>query len=241
MTLLTLAISAILTSTISALIGMGGGVLLLALMTLVLPYQLLIPIHGIAQLISNGTRSLLLKHHVRKDFFLAFLLGTPIGSVCAYYLLNTINDSSTYYLLLALLILYSIFKPKRLPSIVLSLKGWCVLGILASIVAPILGATGPFIAVFYVRDDLTKEQIIATKAAQQMLLHLLKIPLFLSLDFNYFQHLDLILVMVAGVVLGTFSGVKILDKMNEKVFRIIFKTVLFISAMRLIYKFVEGL
>lgn len=240
MTLVFLALAALLTSTISALIGMGGGVLLLAIMTLVLPYQALIPIHGIVQFVSNSSRAFFLRKNINWIFLSMFLLGTPIGTLLAYYILNSIKDSSVYYLLLALLILYSVFKPKRLPAIILTSRGWFVLGVLASLLSPLLGATGPLLAVFYVRNDLSKEQIIATKASQQMFLHLLKIPLFLSLDFNYIEYSQIISIMVIAVLIGTFGGVKILSKLNEKVFRLIFKTVLVISALRLLYKFFEA-
>ena len=240
MTLLYLGLAALITATISALIGMGGGVLLLALMTLALPYQVLIPIHGVIQFVSNFSRSYLLRVHVNKTFLFAFLLGTPIGTLIAFFLLSSVKDSSVYYLLLAILILYSVFKPKKLPAIVLTKNGWFVLGILASLLSPLLGATGPLLAVFYVRDDLAKEEIIATKAAQQMFLHLLKIPLFLNLDFNYGEYLDLLTIMIVGVLVGTFGGVKALKRLDQNLFRKIFKTVLFISAMRLLYKFIES-
>lgn len=240
MTILYLALAALITSTISALIGMGGGVLLLALMTLVLPYQVIIPIHGIIQFVSNFSRAMFLRNSINRDFLWMFLLGTPIGSVLAYYILSSIKDSSVYYLLLALLILYSVFKPKRLPAIVLTKTGWFFLGVLASLLSPLLGATGPLLAVFYVRDDLSKEEIISTKAAQQMFLHLLKIPLFMSLNFDYFQYSQIILIMIIAVLIGTFGGVKILNRLNEKMFRMIFKSVLFISALRLLYKFFEA-
>lgn len=237
MTLLFLGFAALITSTISALIGMGGGVLLLALMTLVLPYQVLIPIHGIVQFISNFSRSFLLRSHVNKVFLVSFLMGTPFGTIAAYYLLSSIKDPSIYYLLLAILILYSVFKPRKLPSVILNKAGWFTLGIVTSLFAPVLGATGPLLAVFYVRDDLSRQEIIATKAAQQMFIHLLKIPLFLSLDFSYIENIDIITIMIIGVLIGTFGGVKVLEKLDEKLFRKIFKSVLFISAMRLLYKF----
>lgn len=179
----------------------------------------------------------MLKSHVNKVFLIFFLLGTPIGSIGAYYLLSSINDSSIYYLLLALLILYSLFKPKKLPAIVLSKSGWFILGVFASLLSPLLGATGPLLAVFYVRNDLSRQEIIATKASQQMFLHLLKVPIFLSLDFDYSKYLNLISVMVICVLIGTFGGVKALEKMNESLFRKIFRAVLFVSAMRLLYKF----
>lgn len=47
--------------------------------------------------------------------------------------------------------------------------------------------------------------------------------------------------MSLAALFGTFMGIKILAKFDEKLFQKIFKTVLFISAVRLIYKYVATL
>ena len=132
----------------------------------------------------------------------------------SFKILSEVKDPKFYYLLLSLLITYTVFKPKKLPSIKLEGIGWTVLGASAGLLGPLLGATGPLLAIFYVHDDLPKEEVIATKAMQQLIIHLFKIPLFLSLDFNYGDHTTLLVFMTASVFIGTFSGVKILKKVD---------------------------
>ncbi len=236
-----LGFSALITAIISGVIGMGGGILLLTLMTFVLPYQIIIPIHGIAQLVSNSSRTFFLRQNINKSFFFSFLAGIPIGTYLAYNILSLALNEKYYFLMLTILICYVLFKPKKLPTIKLTPLGWFILGIVASTLSPLLGATGPMLAIFYVRDDLPKEEIIATKAAQQILLHLVKIPLFISLGFQYFAHIPTIAVMTASAVLGTYLGVNILKRIDEQFFKIIFRSVLFLTALRLLYKFVTGL
>ena len=51
-----LALAALITSILSAIIGMGGGILLLAVMLSLLEHGEVIPAHGAVQLVSNGTR-----------------------------------------------------------------------------------------------------------------------------------------------------------------------------------------
>ena len=51
-----LVFSALLTSILSGVIGMGGGITLLAVMELFVPASALVPLHGSVQLMSNGTR-----------------------------------------------------------------------------------------------------------------------------------------------------------------------------------------
>lgn len=239
MTIVALTLVAVCTSIISGIAGMGGGVLLLSLMTFFLPYKLIIPIHGVVQFVSNLSRSFYLRKHVKWDFFLSFLLGTPIGFLIAYNILKSIEKPEVFYLIIALFILYVVFKPKKLPEFKLNRFGWFGLGILGAIQSAVLGATGPLIAIFYVRDDLTKEQIISTKALQQVVTHALKVPLFLSLNFSYIEHSPMIISMCVAALIGTYGGVSLLKRFDENMFKKIFKTVLFISALRLIYKFVE--
>ena len=52
-----LVISAIFTSSISAVLGMGGGIILLGIMGVIIPQGfMVIALHGIIQLVSNITR-----------------------------------------------------------------------------------------------------------------------------------------------------------------------------------------
>ena len=62
-----LFISALITSAISAVIGMGGGIILLGIMAIIIPQGfLVIALHGIIQLVSNSTRTYVFKEHLKK-------------------------------------------------------------------------------------------------------------------------------------------------------------------------------
>ena len=220
---------------------MGGGITLLSVLTFFLPYQLLIPIHGVVQLVSNVSRTFYLRDNIKWDFVIPFVIGAPFGFFIAYFLLTKISNPEYYFLILALFILYTIFKPKNIPHIKLKTKGWFFLGATAGLQGSLLGAIGPLTAPFFLRDDISKEEVIGTKAFQQIFIHFLKIPLFLSLSFNYFEHADYLILLSFAAVTGTFIGVKLLKKMDEKLFKILFKTILFLAAIRLIYKFMVSL
>ena len=57
MEIIILIIAAFITSSISAVLGMGGGIILLAIMAIIIPNgYMVIALHGIIQLISNSTR-----------------------------------------------------------------------------------------------------------------------------------------------------------------------------------------
>ena len=68
MELIILIIAALVTSSISAVIGMGGGIILLGIMAIFIPDgYMVIALHGIIQMISNGTRTFVFRQHLKKD------------------------------------------------------------------------------------------------------------------------------------------------------------------------------
>lgn len=239
MILAILTIVAFATSIISAIIGMGGGILLLSAMTFFMPIQVIIPVHGLIQLISNSTRLLYLKSFIQWRFFFFFILGMPVGAGLAAWLLKGVISESFPYLIITLLIFYAVFKPKRLPHFEIKSWGWTLVGLGAGAAGILAGAVGPLIAPFFIRNDLTKEEIVATKASMQMATHFSKIPVFLSLGFDFGEHSYSILFMAIAAILGTQVGIKILGKVNESVFKKLYKSVLFLSGLRLAYKFIS--
>ena len=71
-------------SLFTASMGLGGGTLVLATMALILPPTVLIPIHAVVQVGSNGGRAALMLKDVTKPiilpFFFFFTLGAAVGA-----------------------------------------------------------------------------------------------------------------------------------------------------------------
>ena len=75
-----LIITALITSIISAIIGMGGGVTLLGIMAIVIPEgYLVVAFHGVIQLVSNVTRTTVYHEHVYQPIFKKFFIGIVPG------------------------------------------------------------------------------------------------------------------------------------------------------------------
>ncbi|MEZ4743542.1 MAG: sulfite exporter TauE/SafE family protein [Bdellovibrionota bacterium] len=238
---LILTFSAVFTSVISAVIGMAGGIVLLSIMTFFLDLSTIVPIHGFVQLTSNFSRSLRLRQHIEKRILIPTIIGLPIGTFISTQIIRSVSNKEIFYFLIATLIFYVLFKPKKLPQLKIPFWSFGILAIVVGILGPLIGATGPLMAPFYLRNDLNKEQIVATKASAQMAGHLLKVPAFLYLGFDYSKYLLLILLMSIGVIIGTNVGVSILSKINESTFRLTFRTALFIAACRITYKALASL
>ncbi len=234
--ILVLALAALFTSVISAIVGMAGGIVLLSIMTFFLDLSVIVPVHGVVQLASNSTRFLSLRHHIERRIVLPTLLCMPLGVFVAVRIIETIDNKEILLLLIAALIFYVLFKPRNLPPLKIPFWGFGVLAFFVGVLNPLIGATGPFMAPFYLRDDLSKESIVATKATAQAYGHLLKLPAFLYLGFPYEDWWLLTLVMIAGVILGTRYGVRLLATISEERFRLIFRGAMFLAACRLVYK-----
>jgi uncharacterized membrane protein YfcA len=123
------------------------------------------------------------------------------------------------------------YKPKlRNPPV----WSYAVLGLAAGLLAIFVGATGPFLAPFFLRDDFTNEQVIATKAVCQTWLHLLKIPAFLALSFDYTPYASVVVALVTAVIGGTYLGKHLLSTISKDRFVFWFQWVLAILAVYLI-------
>ena len=82
---------------------------------------------------------------------------------------------------------------------------------------------------------LTKENIIASKAACQAISHFGKIPIFIALfNVNYISEVNILLPLVLAVFIGTYFGKQVLNFIPEKTFRLVFKFTLFLIAIKLI-------
>ena len=63
-TSLILLISSLFTSALTAAFGLGGGIIMLALLVNFLPVAVVIPVHGVIQAGSNCSRALLLRKYI---------------------------------------------------------------------------------------------------------------------------------------------------------------------------------
>ncbi len=183
--------SAFITSSISAVLGMGGGIILLGIMAIIIPEgYMVIALHGMIQLFSNSTRTFIFRNHIRlnivKDFFIGAIIGLALSGVIIFLLIKGFKVESASEIkfdilkpLIGVFIIWSLFfkNSKKEKSI----KSFFLVGGVSGIFSVFIGATGPLIAPFFLSYELTKESIIANKAACQVISHLGKIPLFIFL------------------------------------------------------------
>ena len=248
MELIILIFSAFITSSISAVLGMGGGIILLGIMAIIIPNgYMVIALHGIIQLISNTTRTYVFRKYLKKDLIKEFLVGAIIGAsisaiiifiLIKFFEVSSANEIKVDFLkpIIGVFIIWYLFlkKPKKEKKS----NSFIKVGSISGLASIFVGATGPLIAPFFLNNNLTKENIIANKAACQMITHLTKIPLFIFFfNVSYIQEYKLLLPLIMAVFIGTNFGKKILDMIPEKLFIKLFKITLFIIAIKLIFSY----
>ena len=240
-----LIVAAFITSSISAVLGMGGGIILLGIMAIIIPEgYVVVALHGIVQLISNLTRSFVFRDHIRKDIISQYLpgaiLGLSLSSIIIFTLISFFQVESATEIkidflkpLIGIFILWFLFGKRH--KIKTKHPHFFGVGALSGLCTVFIGATGPLIAPFFLKGKLTKENIIANKAACQAISHLGKIPLFiLFFEFNYFSELGILVPLTIAVFVGTNAGKQLLQFIPDKVFRLLFRGVLTIIAIKLI-------
>tara|TARA_Y100000590_G_scaffold358954_1_gene414574 strand:- start:37 stop:786 length:750 start_codon:yes stop_codon:yes gene_type:complete len=246
MEIIILIIAAFLTSTISAIIGMGGGIILLGIMAIIIPEgYLVIALHGIIQLISNSTRTYIFRDYLNKQLIKEFFYGAIIGlcaasiiilSLIHLYNVTSANEIKVDYLkpLVGVFIIWYLFF-KRKKNIKKN-KAFYSVGGISGLSTVFIGATGPLIAPFFLNKSFVKEEIIANKAACQMISHLGKIPLFIYFfNVNYIEQYNILIPLILAVFIGTNFGKKILGFIPEKTFIKLFRFALLVIALRLIF------
>ena len=194
MELFILIIAAFVTSSISAVLGMGGGIILLGIMAIIIPDgYMVIALHGVIQLISNTTRSYVFRKHIKKDLVKEFLIGACIGVILSVFIIIllvqflNVNSASEIKVdmlkpLIGIFIIWYLFLRKSKKEG--KTGSFVFVGSIAGISSIFVGAVGPLIAPFFLSRNLNKENIIANKAACQVITHSSKIPLFIYL-FDY--------------------------------------------------------
>lgn len=227
-----------LTSALTAAMGLGGGTALLAVMGLGMPVSSLMPVHGMVQLGSNLSRTLIQRAYVVWPLVLWFLLGSAVGISLGAPVAAIIPDSAAR-IALGAFILWSVWH-KRGEAKPLNRPLFIIGGGISSIGTMIVGATGPMVAGLISSQGLKKQPLIATHATCMVLQHGLKILAFGLMGFAWASWLPMLAAMIASGALGTWLGTRLLDNLPEKLFRLAFRLTMLLLSVQLLWQGIQG-
>ena len=237
-----LIVVALLTATLSAILGMGGGILLLAVMFSFLDHAEAIPTHAVVQIFSNGTRILVFVRNVVWSALARFAIGVIPGGALGVFLLwkvGTLGETEPYLkMIVGAYILIATYMPKPAGSHRShNERDFTVMGFVAGTAALTVGAVGPLIAPLFARHEYAKERLIATKATCQMLTHMMKIPAFVfvlgdRIDVAKLGTLALAMGLVA--IPGTLLGKRVLKHVSVSMFTTMYRTAMTIAGTKVL-------
>lgn len=219
------------TSMITATFSLGGGLLMVAVLALVFPPAVVVPVHGAVQLGSNAGRALVQRNHIQWHLILWISLGAVLGVIVGAQFASLLPEH-LFTLIIGVFVLITAWLPQ--PKIVgenrvVQFIGGAVISALSMVVGP----TGPLIATF-IKGLADRRQLVATHAMLMTVQNLLKVIAFTVIGFAFSSYLPLVAAMIIAGFGGTAVGTHILLKVPEKVFRIGFKVLLTIVALDLI-------
>jgi len=231
---LLLIVLAFLTSAFNAVVGIGGGVLLIAVLTTLLPASAIVPIHGIVQLASNASRNLFSIKHTDWSIMPAFFAGASVGLIVGA---RAVVYFPVQYLplVLGLFILLITWMPDFLNKRLLR-GNFLFLGFMQGSLTLLLGATGPLNIPFLLRKNLDRNSVIATHGFLMTFIHLAKIVTYGLLGFSFTRYIPLIGGMVVAVTAGSYLGTKYRNRIPEQSARLLLKVLVTVLSLGMIAK-----
>jgi uncharacterized membrane protein YfcA len=223
------------TATLSATVGLGGGMILLTVMLLYLEPLAAIPLHGVIQLVSNSSRTYIQRRHVRWRILAYYGLPLlPLGYVGLAF-----ARSLTPQQLKLGIGLFVLLATWGLPGLSASrarlrARQFVWLGAVVGVLNVTVGATGPLVGPFFRNLGLPRQGVVGTFSACQTAGHLAKIVVFGTAGFAFGVFLLPLASMSAGVVGGTWVGSQLLERVPESLFRGFYRAALTLVALRLV-------
>ena len=223
-----------LTSALTAMAGIGGGVIMLAAMASLLPAPAIIPVHAVVQVGSNAGRAAVMRHWIDKGRLLPFVLGSLVGIAIGGSIAVSLPGEALR-IVLGLFILQTTWLPLAAMAAIKG-RGLALGGAVASFLTMLVGATGPYVLALLRPLSLGREGLVATHAAAMTAQHGLKMAAFGLLGFAFGPWLPLIALMIAAGFIGTLAGRRLLGRLKEQHFSRLVQAILTIVALDLVLR-----
>jgi uncharacterized membrane protein YfcA len=216
----------------NAAFSSGGALIVLAVTSTVLPAAAIVPIHSTLLIGSTVSRSILFFGHIDWRIAGPFLVGSvaavAIGSRLYFEIPEAIIGLAIAVVMLVAIWLPAVsWRPKlRHP--------WAIVGFVHSLVSTLF-AYGALLHAVILHTRLRRRQIVGTMAACLTGMSLFKITGYALNGFDYRPFLVMIAWAIAAAFVGTWVGKLVVDRVSEKTFRFVFKALVTLTALRLIY------
>lgn len=207
------------TAFLSGIFGMSGGIVLIGVLLFLLPLPMAMVLHAVTQMASNGWRAILWWRHIQWRITVFYVLGCVIA-VGAWSLTLYVPEKAVALLMLGVSPFLLRIVPERLLPATLGPVQAIGGGIACMALMLLTGVTGPLIDQLFLRSQMNRRQIVATKASCQVFGHGSKLLYFGALIEQTGSVEPWVLVMaVVASMLGTSLGKQILERLSDGQFR----------------------
>ncbi|MGB0906621.1 MAG: TSUP family transporter [Maricaulaceae bacterium] len=211
------------TAFISGVFGMAGGLIFMGVIATFMGVAEAMVVHGLVQSVSNSSRAYMLREHIRWDILGYELIGAlPAGLF--FLSISFLPSKGLLFLALGLLPLLlwlprdwvhgDIERPRDAIAC-----GALVMGLNLS-----AGVAGPALDFFYVKTELNKNEIVATKALTMFASHMCKVayfgvPLIAAMGMSTLPPIWVLAAALPCAVIGTYFGTRVLQRFSDAGFR----------------------
>lgn len=221
-----IAVAAFLTSALSGVFGMAGGIIMMAVLLALLPVASAMVLHAAIQLVSNTWRAVLWrKHivwHVTPFYGLGIMAGVALISVVEY-----VPDKAMALIVVGSVPLLAVAARRFIHLSIMNGRQTFLAAMVLTFIQMTGGVVGPLLDLLYNNAPLTRHQIVATKAMTQSVMHCVRLSYFgallplLSAREGWPEGLDPLwmLLFMAASIAGTSAAVPILHRIHDDHFK----------------------
>ena len=219
------AILSFLTSLLTSIFSLGGGLIMLVALAQSFSPATLIPLHGSIQLANNFSRTLVYREFVQWRLIKHILISTMFGALAGIFLFGTLSEN-LLLILIACTILFLTWAP--IDNFILSvMKNDWFCGLISGFAGIFVGANGPLVTAYLRTKNLPPEVLVANHGAIMIFQHSVRIILFTSfLSFSIQDYILFIFILALTGYAGANIGRRVISTIPFDSFNIALKLLL---------------
>lgn len=206
---------------------------MIAILSSILPISAMVPVHSVMMVGLSLSRSWYFRKDIHWAIVVPFVFGALLGAVAGTWLYVDLPETFIA-VSVALLMLFAVWTPE------IRLKRgiphpYFLVGVIHSFLSSLFSFGGIFQPVM-VRTALNKAQITATLAVGLMCMNAFKIAGYASFGFDFRPYLPVMLLAILVAFPAARLGKALQHRISEEHFRLIFKIIMTVFAIRLLYR-----
>ncbi len=239
MNVLVLVVVGMLIFVLSTLSGGGASLLLMPLIVFVAGAKSVAPIMTLGIAMSSSSRVFLFFKDIDWNLFKWLFPSTIIGSVLGARMFASLS-SDWLQIIIGLFLILTVFQffQKSKDVSVRRIKTWhfVPIGFGISFLSGLIGGVGPLMNSAYMNYGMTKEELIGTRSANAVVLHISKIVSYAYFGYMTGDVLKFGIILGLSAIVGNYFGKKLLGMISELFFRKIVISTMVISGILMLYR-----